>query len=181
MADLKHKPCAFNSSHSRDGSIFLSVSCKCSRCGATKCLPVSDFKEFSSYDVSDFAASDFCNNPNISAYVPDGWHVMNDPIGLVCDSCYQEIVDFAKKPKEDSGEDEPKTEAAVAVDRDGIPLDFDTLYEYDANITGKIKTMYVFPSDCNVLLRYKVPYTYEDEVSEMWVSSKQISRHTSYD
>ena len=165
MADLKHKPCAFNSSHSRDGSIFLSVSCKCSRCGATKCLPVSDFKEFSVY--SNVGDTDFCNNPNISAYVPDWWHVMNDPIGLVCDSCYKEIVDFAN------------TEASVAVDRDGIPLDFVSWYEYDANITGKIKTLEVFPSDCNVLLRYPVPGT--DEVSEIWVSSKHISRHESYD
>lgn len=165
MADLKYKPCAFNSSHSRDGSIFLSVSCKCSRCGATKCLPVSDFKEFSVY--SNVGDTDFCNNPNISAYVPDWWHVMNDPIGLVCDSCYKEIVDFAT------------TEASVAVDRDGIPLDFDSWYEYDANITGKIKTLEVFPSDCNVLLRYPVPGT--DVVSEIWVSSKHISRHTSYD
>ena len=165
MADLKHKPCAFNSSHSRDGSIFLSVSCKCSRCGATKCLPVSDFKEFSVY--SNVGDTDFCNNPNISAYVPDWWHVMNDPIGLVCDSCYKEIVDFAN------------TEASVAVDRDGIPLDFDSWYEYDANITGKIKTLEVFPSDCNVLLRFPVPGT--DEVSEIWVSSKHISRHNSYD
>ena len=165
MADLKYKPCAFNSSHSRDGSIFLSVSCKCSRCGATKCLPVSDFKEFSVY--SNVGDTDFCNNPNISAYVPDWWHVMDDPIGLVCDSCYKEIVDFAN------------TEASVAVDRDGIPLDFDSWYEYDANITGKIKTLEVFPSDCNVLLRYPVPGT--DEVSEIWVSSKHISRHNSYD
>lgn len=165
MADLKYKPCAFNSSHSRDGSIFLSVSCKCSRCGATKCLPVSDFKEFSVY--SNVGDTDFCNNPNISAYVPDWWHVMNDPIGLVCDSCYKEIVDFAN------------TEASVAVDRDGIPLDFDSWYEYDANITGKIKTLEVFPSDCNVLLRFPVPGT--DEVSEIWVSSKHISRHNSYD
>lgn len=165
MADLKYKPCAFNSSHSRDGSIFLSVTCKCSRCGATKCLPVSDFKEFSVY--SNVGDTDFCNNPNISAYVPDWWHVMNDPIGLVCDSCYKEIVDFAT------------TEASVAVDRDGIPLDFDSWYEYDANITGKIKTLEVFPSDCNVLLRFPVPGT--DEVSEIWVSSKHISRHKSYD
>lgn len=167
MADLKHKPCAFNSSYSRDGSIFLSITCKCSRCGATKCIPVSDFKEFSVY--SNVGDTDFCNNPNISAYVPDWWHVMDDPIGLVCDSCYKEIVDFAN------------TEASVAVDRDGLPLDFDTLYEYDANITGKIKTLEVFPNACNVLLRYKVPSTYEDEIAEIWVSSKHISRHKSYD
>lgn len=174
MTEIKYKACAFSSSCTRDGSIFLSVTCKCTRCGKEESLPVYSSKKFA-YTLGQTRAG-FDNNPNLFDYVPDGWHYMYDPYpyGLYCDKCYEEIIDFAKNPNNTPCSDEPKPASNIALDKDGVPIDFDSWYEFTKSMTGKVKAIEVFPDVCNVLLEYPIWGT--NEKSSAWVRAELLSK-----
>lgn len=113
---------------SKNHKIRLLVDCTCDRCGKTVLYPITNNEKLG------YNHQSWQNNPYIEAYIPENWHIFDDPIGLLCDECIKELSETILKPKLRCGRDyRPK-------DKDGLPIDFDRWYYCDG-ISGTCRVM----------------------------------------